>query len=149
MVELTSKVNRITEQYLERFGKVRVAIYHLVISQQEPFSSFINSLMIKLRRRDQMPCFIWFSTTVSDSRYLILWSNAYFRNDLSDITPTVFRLGELHGLRTLCEISIMFAPSSAHFVLTFAMIPTASAPITVMIAFELIVFIFCFSFQIQ
>ena len=104
MVELTSKVNRITEQYLERFGKVRVAIYHLVISQQEPFSSFINSLMSKLRRRDQMPCFIWFSTTVPDSRYLIIWSNGYFRNDLSDITPTVFRLGELHGLRTLCEI---------------------------------------------
>ena len=104
MVELTSKVNRITEQYLERFGKVRVAIYHLVISQQEPFSSFINSLMITLRKRDQMPCFIWFSTTVPDSRYLIIWSNGYFRNDLSDITPTVFRLGELHGLRTLCEI---------------------------------------------
>ena len=104
MVELTSKVNRITEQYLERFGRVRIAIYHLVISQQEPFSSFINSLMITLRRRDQMPCFIWFSTTVPDSRYLIIWSNGYFRNDLSDITPTVFRLGELHGLRTLCEI---------------------------------------------
>ena len=112
MVELTSKVNRITEQYLERFGKVRVAIYHLVISQQEPFSSFINSLMIKLRRRDQMPCFIWFSTTVPDSRYLILWSNAYFRNNLSDITPILFKLGELHGLRNLCEIDCLIGDSS-------------------------------------
>ena len=112
MVELTSKVNRITEQYLERFGKVRVAIYHLVISQQEPFSSFINSLMIKLRRRDQMPCFIWFSTTVPDFRYLILWSNAYFRNDLSDITPNLFRLGELHGLRNLCEIDCLIGDYS-------------------------------------
>ena len=112
MVELTSKVNRITEQYLERFGKVRVAIYHLVISQQEPFSSFINSLMIKLRRRDQMPCFIWFSTTVPDSRYLILWSNAYFRNDLSDITPILFKLGELHGLRNLCEIDCLIGDYS-------------------------------------
>ena len=112
MVELTSKVNRITEQYLERFGKVRVAIYHLVISQQEPFSSFINSLMITLRRRDQMPCFIWFSTTVPDSRYLIIWSNGYFRNDLSDITPTVFKLGELHGLRNLCEIDCLIGDYS-------------------------------------
>ena len=112
MVELISKVNRITEQYLERFGKVRVAIYHLVISQQEPFSSFINSLMIKLRRKDQMPCFIWFSTTVPDSRYLILWSNAYFRNDLSDITPNLFRLGELHGLRNLCEIDCLIGDYS-------------------------------------
>ena len=112
MVELIPKVNRITEQYLERFGKVRVAIYHLVISQQEPFSSFINSLMIKLRRKDQMPCFIWFSTTVPDSRYLILWSNAYFRNDLSDITPNLFRLGELHGLRNLCEIDCLIGDYS-------------------------------------
>lgn len=112
MVELISKVNRITEQYLERFGKMRVAIYHLVISQQEPFSSFINSLMITLRRRDQMPCFIWFSTTVSDSRYLILWSNAYFRNDLSDITPILFKLVELHGLRNLCEIDCLIGDYS-------------------------------------
>ena len=112
MVELTSKVNRITEQYLERFGKVRVAIYHLVISQQEPFSSFINSLMITLRRRDQMPCFIWFSTTVPDSRYLIIWSNGYFRNDLSEITPNLFRLGELHGLRNVCEIDCLIGDYS-------------------------------------
>lgn len=112
MVELTSKVNRITEQYLERFGKVRVAIYHLVISQQEPFSSFINSLMITLSRRDQMPCFTWFATAAQDSRYLILWSNGYFRNDLSDITPTLFRLGELHGLRNFCEIDCLIGDAS-------------------------------------
>ena len=112
MVELIPKVNRITEQYLERFGKVRIAIYHLVISQQEPFSSLINSLMIMLRRRDQMPCFTWFATAVPDSRYLILWSNAYFRNDLSDITPILFRLGELHGLRNLCEIDCLIGDAS-------------------------------------
>ena len=112
MVELISKVNRITEQYLERFGKVRIAIYHLVISQQEPFSSLINSLMIMLRRRDQMPCFTWFATAAPDSRYLILWSNGYFRNDLSDITPILFRLGELHGLRNVCEIDCLIGDAS-------------------------------------
>ena len=62
MITLTSKVNTITEQYLERFGKARVAVYHLVISQQEPFSSFLNALMITLRRKDLMPCYTWFST---------------------------------------------------------------------------------------
>ena len=112
MVELIPKVNRITEQYLERFGKVRVAIYHLVISQQEPFSSFINSLMITLRRKDHMPCFTWFATAAQDSRYLILWSNAYFRNDLSDITPILFKLVELHGLRNLCEIDCLIGDYS-------------------------------------
>ena len=101
MVELTSKVNRITEQYLERFGKVRVAIYHLVISHQEPFSSFLNSLMITLRRKDLMPCFAWFSTTASDSRYLIIWCNGYFKTDFSDITPIVRNLGTLHSLQSI------------------------------------------------
>ena len=101
MVELTLKVNRITEQYLERFGKVRMAIYHLVVFQQEPFSSFINSLMITLRRKDQMPCFAWFSTTAPDSRYLIVWCNGYFKTDFSDITPIVSNLGKLHSLRSI------------------------------------------------
>ena len=104
MVELTSKVNTTSNHYLERFGKVRVGIYHLVTSQYYSFSRFLNALMITLRRQDLMPCYAWFATAAPDSRYLILWSNGYFRNDLSDITPTVFRLGELHGLRTLCEI---------------------------------------------
>ena len=112
MVELTSKVNRITEQYLERFGKVRVGIYHVVISQYYSFSRFLNALMITLRRQDLMPCYAWFATAAPDSRYLILWSNGYFRNDLSDITPILFRLGELHGLRNLCEIDCLIGDAS-------------------------------------
>ncbi len=119
MVELTSKVNRITEQYLERFGRVRIAIYHLVISQQEPFSSFINSLMITLRRRDQMPCFAWFSTTAPNVRYLILWCNGYFKIDLSDITPIVSSLGALHFFANIsltdCIIGDVSSRSNINF----------------------------------
>ena len=112
MVELTSKVNTISNHYLERFGKVRVGIYHLVTSQYYSFSRFLNALMITLRRQDLMPCYAWFATAVPDSRYLILWSNAYFRNDLSDITPILFKLGELHDLRNLCEIDCLIGDAS-------------------------------------
>ena len=112
MIAPTSKINTISNQYLERFGRVRVGIYHLVISQCYSFSRFLNALIITLHRQDQMPCYAWFATAVPDSRYLILWSNAYFRNDLSDITPTVFRLGELHGLRTLYEIDWLIGDTS-------------------------------------
>ena len=59
-----------------------------------------------------MPCFTWFATAAQDSRYLILWSNAYFRNDLSDITLILFRLGELHGLRNVCEIDCLIGDYS-------------------------------------
>ena len=112
MVELTSKVNTIRNHYLERFGKVRVGIYHLVTSQYYSFSRFLNALMITLRRQDLMPCYAWFATAAPDSRYLILWSNGYFRNDLSDITPILFRLGELHGLRNFCEIDCLIGDAS-------------------------------------
>ena len=112
MVELTSKVNTISNHYLERFGKVRVGIYHLVTSQYYSFSRFLNALMITLRRQDLMPCYAWFATAAPDSRYLILWSNGYFRNDLSDITPILFRLGELHGLRNFCEIDCLIGDAS-------------------------------------
>ena len=101
MVELTSKVNRITEQYLERFGKVRVAIYHFAISPDEPFSSFLNSLMITLRRKDLMPCCAWFSTATQGNRFLILWCNGYFKTDPSDVMPIVVRIGTLHSLQNI------------------------------------------------
>jgi hypothetical protein len=40
-----------------------------------------------------------------------------------------------YSSRTLWEISTMFAPISAHAVLTFAMMPFASCPTTVITAF--------------
>ena len=101
MVELTSKVNAITEQYLERFGKVRVAIYHFTILQDKPFSSFLNSLMITLRRKDLMPCCAWFSTAIPENRFLILWCNGYFKTDLSDVTSVVTRIGALHSVHNI------------------------------------------------
>ena len=101
MDEFMTKVDAITEQYLERFGRVRVGIYHLTTSQNEPFSSFLNSLMITLRRRDLMPCYAWFSTAIPETRYLIIWCNGYFKTDLSDVNQIIFNMGELHSLRSL------------------------------------------------
>lgn len=101
MDEFMTRVDAITDQYLERFGRVRVGIYHLTTSQNEPFSSFLNSLMITLRRMDLMPCYTWFSTENPETRYLIIWCNGYFRADLSDVNQVIFRMGELHSLRSL------------------------------------------------
>ncbi len=107
MTGVTSKTHTITEQYLERFGRVRVGIYRVSVSRQEPFSRFLNSLMITLRRKDLMPCYAWFSTTVPETRYLILWCNGYRKNDLSDITPIVVHLGALHYLSNITEAGFM------------------------------------------
>ena len=105
MRELISKVDAITEQYLERFGKVRIGIYYIVLPRHDAISSFLNSLLITLRRKDLMPCYAWFSTSVPNTRYLILWCNGYFRTDLSDITPTARRIGVLHSMYRLGEIN--------------------------------------------
>ena len=101
MDEFMTRVDAITDQYLERFGRVRVGIYHLTTSQNEPFSSFLNSLMITLRRMDLMPCYAWFSTAIPETRYLIIWCNGYFKTDLSDVNQILFKMGELHSLRSL------------------------------------------------
>lgn len=101
MDEFMTKVDAITDQYLERFGRVRVGIYHLTTSQNDPFSSFLNSLLITLRRRDLMPCYAWFSTAIPEIRYLIVWCNGYFRTDLSDVNQIIFKMGELHSLQSL------------------------------------------------
>lgn len=107
MIELTSRTSTITRQYLERFGRVRVGVYHLVISQHEPFSSFLNSLMISLRRKDLLPCYAWFSTAVPNSRYLILWCNGYFKTDMSDVSRAVGHIGSFHQLHNLCEVDCL------------------------------------------
>ena len=101
MTELMLKTDAITEQYLERFGRVRIGIYRLIVSPYEPFSSFLGSLMIVLRRKDLMPCYAWFTTAAPEIRYLIIWCNGYFSEDLEDVAQTVFRLGHLHSLRDL------------------------------------------------
>ena len=55
------------------------------------------------RRLDLMPCYTWFMDA-NGGHYLILWLNGYFRNDLSDITPVVFRLWQLQNTLPLTVI---------------------------------------------
>ena len=95
------RIMEITDRYLERFGKVLIGIYYLpALAKNWKFAVFINSLLVTLRRMDLMPCYTWFMDT-NGGHCLILWLNGYFRNDLSDITPVVFRLWQLQSLLPL------------------------------------------------
>ena len=47
-----------------------------------------------------MPCYTWFMGT-NGGHYLILWLNGYFRNNLSDVTPVVFRLWQIQNILPL------------------------------------------------
>ena len=105
MHEFTSKTHAITEQYLERYGRVRVGVYYIILPRREELSKFLNSLLITLRRMDLLPCYAWFSTSAPNTRYLILWCNGYFNADFSDITMTARRIGKYHCLRSLGEIT--------------------------------------------
>ena len=113
MDEIMTRIDTITDQYLERFGRVRVGIYCLTISKDKPFTSFLNSLLVSLRRMDLMPCYTWLSTAVPDTRYLIIWCNGYFRTDLSDVNQVIFRMGELHSLRSLYLSDSMIGDTSS------------------------------------
>lgn len=98
---LMLKSNNITKQYLEYYGRGGVGIYRLSISHDEPFTRFLNSLMITLKRKDQMPYYVWFLTSNPDVRFLILWCNGYFKMDFSDVTSTVVKIGTLHSVTEL------------------------------------------------
>ena len=52
---------------------------------------------------DLMPCYTWFMDT-NGGHYLILWLNGYFRNDLSDVTPTINRLWQIQSSLPLSVI---------------------------------------------
>ena len=98
------RVMEITDRYLERFGKVLIGIYYLPpLAKNWKFAVFINSLLVTLRRMDLMPCYTWFMGT-NGGHYLILWLNGYFRNNLSDVTPTVCRLWQIQSSLPLTVI---------------------------------------------
>ena len=93
-----------TDRYLERYGKALMGVYYLPpMTENWKFPVFMNSLLITLRRMDLMPGYTWFMDT-NEGHYLILWLNEYFRNDLPDVTPVVFRLWQLQNTLPLTVI---------------------------------------------
>ena len=105
MEQKIDRIMQMTDNYLERYGKVLIGIYYLPpITENWRFMVFINSLMITLRRMDLMPEYSWFMTA-DGGHYLVLLLNGYFRNDLSEVTPNVYRLWQKHSLLPLSIIS--------------------------------------------
>lgn len=104
MMDKIDRIMEITDRYLERFGKVLIGIYYLPpLAENGMFPVFINSLLVTLRRLDLMPYYSW-NIDANGGHYLILWLNGYFRNDLSDVTPTINRLWQIHSQQPLSVI---------------------------------------------
>ena len=102
-----------TDRYLERYGKALIGVYYLPpMTENWKFPVFMNSLLVTLRRLDLMPGYIWFMDA-SEGHYLILWLNGYFRNDLSDITPAVHRLWQIHSALPINIIDCFMISSEA------------------------------------
>ena len=105
MEQKIERIMQMTDNYLEHYGKVLIGIYYLPpITENWRFMVFINSLSITLRRMDLMPEYSWFMTA-DGGHYLVLLLNGYFRNDLSEVTPNVYRLWQRHSLLPLSIIS--------------------------------------------
>ena len=105
MEQKIERIMQMTDGYLERLGKVLIGIYYLPpMYENWRFMVFINSLSITLRRLDLMPEYYWFMTA-DGGHYLVLLLNGYFRNDLSEITPNVYRLLQKHSILPLSIIS--------------------------------------------
>ena len=106
-------VEGMTDRYLERYGRALIGIYYLPpLAENWKFQVFMNSLLVTLRRLDLMPGYIWFMDA-SEGHYLILWLNGYFRNDLSDITPAVNRLWQIHSALPITVLDCIAISSEA------------------------------------
>ena len=97
-------VECMTDRYLERYGKALIGFYYLPpMTEHWKFPMFINSLLITLRRQDLLPQYFWY-LDVHNGRYLVLWMNGYFRNDVSEITSVIARLWQLHKSTPVTEV---------------------------------------------
>ena len=103
-MDKSDTVLQMTDRYLERYGKALIGVYYLPpLAENWKFAVFINSLLVTLRRMDLMPCYAW-NMDALGGHFLILWLNGYFRKDLSDITPVVFRLWQLQNTLPLTVV---------------------------------------------
>ena len=85
------------------------------LAENWKFTVFINFLQVTLRRMDLMPGYCWF-VDANEGHYLILWLNGYFRNDLSDVTPTVCRLWQIQSSLPLTIIdSILLSTDNQEY----------------------------------
>ena len=110
------RVMEITDQYLERFGKVLIGIYYLPpLAENWKFTVFINSLQLTLCRMDLMPGYCWF-VDANEGHYLILWLNGYFQSDLTDVNPVINRLWQLQNTLPLTVVdSILLAAENSEY----------------------------------
>ena len=105
MAQKIDRIMQMTDNYLERFGRVLIGIYYLPpMDENWRFMRFINSLVITLRRLNLMPEYSWFMTA-DGGHYLVLLLNGYFRNDLSDITPVINRLWQNQSINSLTAVN--------------------------------------------
>ena len=105
MEQKIERIMQMTDDYLERFGRVLIGIYYLPpMYENWRFMRFINSLVITLRRLDLMPEYYWFMTA-DGGHYLVLLLNGYFRNDLSDITLVINRLWQIQSINSLTTVN--------------------------------------------
>jgi len=109
-------VECMTDRYLERYGRALIGIYYLPpMTGNWKFSVFINSLLITLRRQDLLPQYFWY-LDVHNGRYLVLWMNGYFRNDVSEITSVIARLWQLHKSTPVTEVGyILLTAENAEY----------------------------------
>ena len=101
---MIAKIDTMTKQYLECFGRALIGIYYMPpLPSNNCFSAFMNSLVITLRRMELLPQYFWWRDG-SGGRYLVLWMNGYFGNDLSAITPVITRLWLRHNSTPATEV---------------------------------------------
>ena len=113
MMDKMDKIMAATDHYLERFGKALIGIYYLPsLTENRKFTVFMNSLQVTLCRLDLMPSYIWFMDA-DEGRYLLLWLNGYFLNDLSEINPTINRLWQIHSTLPINIIDCVVISSEA------------------------------------
>ena len=115
-MDKSNTVECMTDRYLERYGRSLIGIYYLPsMTEHWKFPMFMNSLLITLRRLNLLPQYFW-CLDVHNGRYLVLWMNGYFRNDVSEITSVIARLWQLHNSTVATKVgSILLTAENTEY----------------------------------
>ena len=87
----------ILQQYITLYGKGLISVINYPEIPREKLKVYLDSLRITLKRYGKAPFYLWLHEPDLRRYRLILFTNACFTHDMSEILPVITRLWQIQS----------------------------------------------------
>ena len=91
------QVLMILQQYVTLYGKGLISVINYPEIPREKLKVYLDSLRITLKRYGKAPAYLWLHEPDLKRYRLILFTNACFAHDMTEILPVITRLWQIQS----------------------------------------------------